>query len=564
MESNDAIEAPEGVPSAWWNTPAFWLAGLVGLLLVVYGPALRGPLLSDDFGYLTSPYTESLDVASLAQMFDPAGDARLYTGNYAPLHLLLHAVERALFGRNWLGYHIVNVVVHALNSLLLALLLMRSGANRNAALLGGLVFAVHPANVEAVAWISQLKSTGALAFSLFGLLYFDRRPVLGAACFGLGLLMKASAAFALPTLAAIVWVCPRDATSARWRWVAVWCAIFGLYALPQFASFQQIGAVEVDAFDDPMTHLRTVAAIGARYLVMASTSIGVSAFAEPQPVESWWNGYWLAALFAGLALAWRTSWALFNRRVEAVWWIAAAAAFAPISQVFPFLIPVADRYLYFILPGLIGGVIFFGGAVLERCARLQAIGGPIGEVALRRGIVLAVGAVAVMFALSSHGRAALWQDENRLLVDAALHYPDGGTAHYLRARRAAGQGKHGEAVASLRRASDRGMNRFRLIQRDPAFVAMRSTAPYRLLIFELAGRSIDRAQIGPQSTQPELLAVAQAHRVREETCEAIRTLEQALARGGPLREVVEAEMALLRGDLCVEDDEEARHRDENS
>ncbi len=580
MESDAAIdetpEAPETEPPARWKGLGFWLgigAGLIGLLLFVYGPALRGPLLSDDFGYLTSPYTESLDATSLSRMFDPAGDARLYTGNYAPVHLLLHAIERAQFGRNWLGYHIVNVVLHALNSLLLALLLMRSGAGRNAALFGGLVFAVHPANVEAVAWISQLKSTGALAFSLLAMLNFDRRPVLGAACFGLGLLTKASAAFALPTLAALVWVRGRSAAAPRWRWLGVWCAIFVLYALPQFASFRHIGAVEIEAFEDPLTHLRTVAAIGARYLAMAVSSIGVSAFAEPEPVESWWNGYWLAALVAGAALSWRTIWALWARREEAVWWIAAAAAFAPVSQIFPFLIPVADRYLYFILPGLIGGAILFGDAVLQRLVRRWQAGegqtgdGKSAEVALKRGLMLVVGTVAVTFAVNSHGRAALWQDETRLLVDAALHYPDGATAHYLRARRAAGQGNYGEAVASLRRASDRGLDRFQVIQQDPAFAAMRSTPTFRLLIFELAGRWIARAGIGSESTQPELIAVAQAYRIREEMCKAMRTLEQALARAGPLREVVEAEMASLRSaspDACVVDNLEARHRREDS
>ena len=484
-----------------------------------------------------------------------------------PIHLLFHAIERAQFGRDWLGYHLVNVVVHALNSVLLAVLLLRWGASRQAALLGGLVFAVHPANVEAVAWISQLKSTGALAFALLGMLSFDRRPAISAVCFALGLLTKASAAFALPMLVAAVWVRGRDAGPQRWGWTAVWCVIFGLYALPQFASFQHIGAVEIEAFDDPMTHLRTVSAIGARYLAMAVSSFGVSAFAEPQPIESWWNGYWLAGLFAGTALACRTFWAISARRPEAVWWVAAAASFVPVSQIFPFLIPVADRYLYFILPGLIGGIVLFGDEMLRHYARSKPGQGPIGEVVLRRGVMLVVAAGVVLFSVHSHERAALWQDENLLLVDAALHYPDGGTAHYLRARRAAGEGNYDEAVASLRRASERGLNRFQSIGQDPAFAAMRSTSTFRSLIFELAGRWIEQAKIGSRSTQPELLTVARAHLVRQETCEGMQTLELALARGGPLDEVVGAELASLRSewpDGCGIDPKEARHRREAS
>ena len=79
------------------RTPASLLARVApvaaafALAWVVYAPALQGPLVSDDFGYLTSPYTQAIDFPSLSRMFDPAGDARLYTGNYAPIHLLAHA-----------------------------------------------------------------------------------------------------------------------------------------------------------------------------------------------------------------------------------------------------------------------------------------------------------------------------------------------------------------------------------------------------------------------------------------------------------------------------------------
>jgi len=537
--------------------------GLTGLLLVLYGPALRGPFVSDDFGYLTSPYTESLDPTSLSRMFDPAGDARLYTGNYAPVHLLLHALERSWFGPDPLGYHVVNVCVHALNALLLAALLLRSGVGRNAALLGGLVFAVHPANVEAVAWISQLKSTASLGFALLALLAFERRPAVATLCFGLGLLTKATAAFALPTAAAFVWVRGRSVEHAestrRWSWIAAWCVVFGLFAVPQFSSFQEIGSAEVAAFDDPLTHWRSVVAIGARYLVMATSAYGVSAFAEPLPVESWRDVYLLGGLVVGTALAARVGFALRARREEAAWWIAAAAAFAPVSQIFPFLIPIADRYLYFILPGLIGGVALAAPELLRGpAARLGPAAGPL--------TLLAVGILAAGFASVSHARAALWQAETRLLVDAALHYPDGGTAHYLRARSAAAQGRRADAITSLRAASERGLDRYESFLADPALAPLRGDPSYRALIFELAGRRIARSNLGESTTQPELLAVARAHLARQESCDAERMLERALERGGPLDAQVETELVKLRETPaagCAAAREEMRDRNPN-
>jgi predicted membrane-bound dolichyl-phosphate-mannose-protein mannosyltransferase len=64
---------------------------------------------------------------------------------------------------------------------------------------------VHPANVEAVVWISQLKSLLALCFALTALLLFRNRPIWAGLPFVLGLLSKASAAFALPFAAVMVW-----------------------------------------------------------------------------------------------------------------------------------------------------------------------------------------------------------------------------------------------------------------------------------------------------------------------------------------------------------------------
>ena len=55
-------------------------------------------------------------------------------------------------------YHALNILFHALNSVLLIAWLRSSRLPATAALLGGQIFAVHPANVEAEAWMSQIKT----------------------------------------------------------------------------------------------------------------------------------------------------------------------------------------------------------------------------------------------------------------------------------------------------------------------------------------------------------------------------------------------------------------------
>ena len=158
---------------------------------------------------------------------------------------------------------------------------------------------------------------------------------------------------------------------------------------------------------------------------------------------SWLDPWWLAALPVGLALAWRLIHTLRARRYEAALWLSAAAAFAPVSQVFPFLTPVADRYLYCILPGLIGGVLLFVGTSTQGLVSSRA---PIRLVTLA-----APAALMLWLGWQTAERAAMWQLETRLFLDAARHYPDGATAHIIATVRASSrscvvQNSHGRST----------------------------------------------------------------------------------------------------------------------
>jgi hypothetical protein len=516
--------------------PLLLFSAFAAVSLLVYRAALHGPFLSDDFGYIVSnPYTSGLGWANLRAILDPFSPARLYTANYAPVHLLLTAAGRQIFADDPFGYHVVNLLLHAGNATMLVALLRRSGLPAAGALAAGAVFLLHPANVEAVAWISQLKSVGALGLALGALLLQPRRPAAAAALFALGLLTKASAAFAWPMACALAWSRGRSGEAVRREaaWLGLWGLLLAAYALPEYASFASAGEAQSTAFSGAGEQLRTIAAIGGRYLVMAATSLGVAAFQEPEPVRSWLDLRWLAAIPAGALLAWRAGSGLRARQPEAAWWIGAAAAWAPVSQIFPFLNPIADRYLYFMLPGLIGG------ASLWLASGLQPAW-------LRRGAVGAAALLAAVFALGSAERARLWRDETLLLLDAAGHYPDGATAHYLAARRAANQGDVAAAVAELRESWARGLDRFMAFQQDPMLAGVRDTPEFQELIRDMAGAWLDRARRSGQGTPAELLVMAQAHVARGEYAPAAALLEQALAAGGPFEDALRAELASVR------------------
>jgi hypothetical protein len=515
--------------------------GFLGVALVVYRPALSGPFLSDDAHYVEgNVFIHTLSVENFIAILDPVGPATVGVVNYSPAQLMIHALAWSAFGPETTGHHVVNLVFHVVASLLLIPLFLRSGIPRAGAILGAAFFLLHPANVEAVAWISQLKSSSCLAFSLAALLVFPKRRALGTALFVLALLAKPTAAFALP-VAVLLSLSQGD--RVPWRWFAFWAVAFAAFAVAEFAVHQRSGAAEAVLYDTPFVLVRTVFALAMRYLVMASTSLGVSAFHEPEPVRSLFDPWWLFALPALALLGWRTIVVWRRREPEVAYWVWAAVSFAPVSQIFPFLYPLADRYLYFILPGLIGGALLAAQEALQKV--------PVEGQRRRRaswvGVALGV-AVCAFFAVHSQARAGIWRYWGTLLVDAAKHYPDGVSANLVRALQASRNQDVDGAVAALRAAASRGFNRFEMLLNDSSFGPVRDHPKFQALLYEMAAGRIASVEARERPTQAELRMAAHGHVVRREYDKARQKLLRALEQGGPYDDQIRRdldELALL-------------------
>lgn len=142
--------------------------------------------------------------------------------NYWPITWSAFWLEWSLFGMNPTGYHIINILVHAANCLLLWFLLKRLEVPGAFAV--ALLFAVHPVNVECVSWITQLKtllSTWLYFLSLLCFLTWQnsalRRDYLSALIlFAAGLLTKPSVVM-LPVVLIIILVWQRR----RIDWLAL-------------------------------------------------------------------------------------------------------------------------------------------------------------------------------------------------------------------------------------------------------------------------------------------------------------------------------------------------------
>jgi protein O-mannosyl-transferase len=128
----------------------------------VFAPALHGDWLMDDDFYLTQNALLN-DPARLWKIWFAPGSLI----EYYPIEASLQALEWRLWHMDTLGYHLTNLVLHVIGALLVWRLLAKFGLRL--AWLGGFLFAVHPAVVESVAWISEFKNTLSLPFFLLAM-----------------------------------------------------------------------------------------------------------------------------------------------------------------------------------------------------------------------------------------------------------------------------------------------------------------------------------------------------------------------------------------------------------
>ena len=146
-----------------------WLAGgvLALLALVVYWPTLDNGFVSDDDEYVQN----NAALTSLAGL----GDIWFRLGTVEQYYPLVHTtfwIERQAWGLDPRGYHAVNMLLHAATAIFLWRLLVLIGVP--GAWLAAAIFAVHPVEVESVAWVSERKNVLSCAMALGAMLAYFR------------------------------------------------------------------------------------------------------------------------------------------------------------------------------------------------------------------------------------------------------------------------------------------------------------------------------------------------------------------------------------------------------
>ena len=144
---------------------------LTAVVLAAYNPIIHNSFVNyDDEGYiLDNPHVRAgLTLDTVKWAFTTYDQS-----NWHPLTWLSHALDCELFGLNPAGHHYMSVLLHTANAVLLFLILQSATGFRWRSLMVAALFALHPINVESVAWASERKNVLSMMFFLLALYAYN-------------------------------------------------------------------------------------------------------------------------------------------------------------------------------------------------------------------------------------------------------------------------------------------------------------------------------------------------------------------------------------------------------
>jgi tetratricopeptide (TPR) repeat protein len=145
--------------------------------LALYNPVNRHPFVNyDDDRYVTeNPHVHNgVTWDTITWAF-----SAMEQGNWHPLTWLSHALDYQLFHQNATGHHFTSLLFHAANAVLLFLLLIYATGRVGPSLFVAALFALHPINVESVAWVAERKNVLSTFFffaALIAYCWYGRKP----------------------------------------------------------------------------------------------------------------------------------------------------------------------------------------------------------------------------------------------------------------------------------------------------------------------------------------------------------------------------------------------------
>jgi len=378
-----------------------------------------------------------------------------FASNWHPLTWLSHLLDCELFGPNPGAQHLVNVLFHAANAVLLfALLLRMTGATWAAAMVAAL-FAWHPLRVESVAWVAERKDVLSTFFELWSLWCYTgyvrekhrRDFYLALLFFVLGLLAKPMVV-TLPFLLLLLdwWPFQRFGNSTEFMKNAGKLALekwpFFLFAFGScvvtFLAQHALAVVSIEQYPVPL-RLENALLSYAKYLWKTVWPVNLAVI-YPLPNDLPWLQ--VAAVGGGLIvvcfLVWRERLKYPYLLVGWCWFLGTLVPVIGVVQVGKQA--MADRYSYFPVIGIVIAVVFL---IKDLAARFQWKPMPLAAIG---ALILAANVVA------TENQLSYWKDDVALFSHALAVTQDNATAQINLGTALEQQGKQAEALAHYKTA----------------------------------------------------------------------------------------------------------------
>ncbi len=467
--SDAAQRSPQGYQ---WRTWALCLL-LAAVVFAVYFPALRHPfVIYDDVDYVSQnrQVQQGLTLGTFRWAL-----TSMQFSNWHPLTWMSHALDCELFGLDAGGHHFTSLLLHAIDAVILFLLLSRMTGKIGRSQVVAALFGLHPVNVESVAWVAERKTVLSMLFLLLALwayLWYARKPGIGRhscvdALFALALAAKPLAVtFPFLLLLMDYWPLQR----IKLQRIESWQSPSETLPLPQFPPLRLLREklplfalsaasctvtviaqhrVAVKTFETFPLRDRVVNAIFSyvMYLWKLVWPARLSVFYAPQGsrLASWQTVLCLAFLAAISILAWR------GRRARAyllfgwLWFLGALVPMIGIVQVGDQ--GMADRYAYLPYVGIFIAAVW-GLADLVQISRIEP-----------RWSAAAACAVLLVLSFLTRRQLRNWESSYALFTHSLQVTPDNyvaedivGTALLEEAYRTTGQKCAPEALLHFQNA----------------------------------------------------------------------------------------------------------------
>lgn len=397
---------------------------LVTATFVVYGRILgHAFILSwDDFYYVVN----NPDIQGFAQENFRVVFSSYYLGNYAPVQMLSYMLDFAIWGLNSGGFLFTNLLIHLASGLLVYRLFLQLHNSCYPAVVGALIFLLHPIQVETVAWVSQRKSLLAMLFFLAswhcflcyrangnGKAYYYG----GALFFFLFAGFSKSVVVIMPLVLILYdYAFLHEVIQRRWLDKIPFFAISLLLSLvtifsqqPDSATWWSSSAGGISAYHggSPLATFLTMLPVMCRYLWLLLWPVDLSIIYQ-NPIHATFSLPVFLAAACLLALVVISLTLFRGERRAAFWAVFYIIALLPVAQIIPIVTLMNDRYLYFPMIGVAGAV----SLAFAKADRFFGTGSRIASALL-----------IALLAILAFNRAAVWRDDLTLWEDAVKKSP---------------------------------------------------------------------------------------------------------------------------------------------